>query len=125
MAERLPRTADKPCTLFDLTGRGAIAIAGKDRADFLHGMVTNDVKKLRPGQGCHAAILTPKGKMRAEMNVLCAEERLLLDTPPELAGTLAPLLAGYVFFQEAAISDETAEGSVLHLAGLRAADVLL
>ena len=124
MPEILPRTADKPCALFDLTTRGALAIAGKDRAEFLHGMVTNDVKRLRPGQGCHAALLTSKGKLRAEMNVLCSEERLLLDTPPELAGTLAPLLRGYVFFQEAAISDETAEASLLHLAGARAAEVL-
>jgi folate-binding protein YgfZ len=124
MPDALPRTADKPCALFDLTGRGCLSIGGKDRAEFLHGMVTNDVKRLRPGQGCHAAILTPKGKMRAEMNVYATEERLLLDTPPELAGTLAPLLRGYVFFQEAVISDETEEAAVLHVAGPSAAEIL-
>src|SRR6185369_15058481 len=91
MPSTLPRSVPKPCALFDLTGRGALAIAGKDRAEFLHGMVTNEIRNLRPGEGCHAALLTPKGKLRAEMNVFCGEERLLLDTPPELAATLAPL----------------------------------
>jgi folate-binding protein YgfZ len=120
----LPRTADRAAALFDLTGRGALVLSGKDRAEFLHGMVTNDIKKLRAGQGCHAAMLTPKGKMRAEMNVLATEDRLLLDTPPELAATLGPLLQGYVFYQEVAILDETAESALLHLAGPRAAGVL-
>jgi len=47
--------------LFDLTGRAEIAVTGKDRVSFLQGLVTNDVKKLSPGEGCAAAFLTPKG----------------------------------------------------------------
>src|ERR1019366_9791310 len=48
-----PQGARIPCVMeaplfFDLTGRGAILLTGKDRASFLHGLVTNDVKRLAP-----------------------------------------------------------------------------
>ena len=39
-------------------------------ASFLHGQVTNDIESLRPGDGCYAAFLTPKGKMLGDLRVL-------------------------------------------------------
>ena len=86
--------------LFDLTGRGAVILAGKDRASFLHGLVTNDIKKLTPGTGCAAAFLTPKGKLLADCVVLCDENRLEIDCEPELAGKIEDLLRKYLVFNE-------------------------
>jgi folate-binding protein YgfZ len=106
-----------PCLLFDLPGRGGVVLTGKDRASFLHGLVTNDVKKLAPGQGCAAAFLTAKGKLLAECVVLCEEDRLVLDTPPELASTVESLLRTYLVFNEVTITNETDETHILHLAG--------
>jgi folate-binding protein YgfZ len=103
--------------LFDLAGRGSVVLAGRDRASFLHGLVTNDVKKLRPGQGCAAAFLTAKGKLLAECVVLCEEDRLVLDTPPELSSTVENLLRTYLVFNDVAITNETSETHVLHLTG--------
>ena len=54
------------CLLHDLTGRGEIVMTGKDRVELLHGLVTNDIKKLTPGTGCYAGFLTPKGKLLAD-----------------------------------------------------------
>jgi aminomethyltransferase len=100
-----------------LSGRGALALAGPDRVALLHGLVTNDVKGLRPGTGCHAALLTPKGKMRAEMAVLLSEEEILLDCEPELASTLASILEGYVPFSQSRLEDRTAATGVVHVEG--------
>ena len=47
-----------------LPGRGSLCVTGPDAAELLHGLVTNEVKALRPGAGCHAALLTPKGRER-------------------------------------------------------------
>ena len=105
------------CLLFDLAGRGSVVLTGKDRASFLHGLVTNDVKKLTPGQGCAAAFLTAKGKLLAECVVLCEEDRLVLDTPPELASTVENLLRTYLVFNDVTITNETDGTHVLHLAG--------
>lgn len=109
----------------DLTGRGSIAVTGVDAADLLHGLVTNEVKKLRPGSGCHAALLTPKGRMRAELAVLrVAADELLLDCEAELAAPLAGILSSYVPFSRSAIEDRTAATGVVHLEGPSSAAVL-
>ena len=41
----------------------------QDRVRFLHGMVSNDIEALATGQGCHAAMLTTKGKLLADFVV--------------------------------------------------------
>jgi len=65
--------------LVDLAWRGVIEMTGRDRARFLHGMCTNDIKKLQAGQGCMAAIVNRQGKMVAEMIAHAAENALFLE----------------------------------------------
>lgn len=110
--------------LFDLTGRSEIAVAGRDRAEFLHGLVTNDVKKLRPGEGCAAALLTPRGKMLADLCVLCGPEELVVDADPELARTLDALFRKYIFFQQVTLENRTGITGVLHVEGWGAGEVV-
>jgi folate-binding protein YgfZ len=106
-----------PSLLFDLDARGSLVLTGKDRASFLHGLVTNDVRKLAPGAGCAAAFLTPKGKMLADCVVLCEEDRLEIDCEPELAGKIGELLRKYLVFNDVQILDATPAHAVFHLAG--------
>ncbi len=109
----------------DLTGRGAIAVTGPDSAALIHGLVTNEVKGLHPGSGASAALLTPKGKMRAYLAVLrLSQEELLLDCEPALAAPLMAILSGYVPFSQSTLEDRTASTGVLHLEGPTASDVL-
>ena len=65
--------------LVDLAWRGVIEMTGRDRARFLHGMCTNDIKKLQPGQGCLAAVVNRQGKMVSEMIVHAAENAIFLE----------------------------------------------
>jgi folate-binding protein YgfZ len=109
----------------DLSGRGALAVSGPDAAELMHGLVTNDVKALRPGSGAHAALLTPKGKMRAELVVLrTADGELLLDCEPSLASPLFAILSGYVPFSRSTLDDRTGSTGVVHLEGPAAAAIL-
>lgn len=108
----------------DLTDRGSLAVAGTDAAEFLNGLVTNDVKALRPGAGCHAALLSPKGKMRAELAVLRTDAELLLDCEPSLVAPLVAILSGYVPFSRSALEDRTAATGVVHVEGPAAPAVL-
>ena len=109
----------------DLSGRGTLALFGPDCAELLHGLVTNDIKALRPGTGCHAALLTPKGRMRAEMAILRTDEELLLDCEPALAGPLAAIVSGYVPFSRSTLEDRTEAAGVVHVEGPDAASVLV
>src|SRR5579862_42768 len=65
--------------LIDLAWRGVLEMTGRDRARFLHGMCTNDIKKLQPGQGCMAAIVNRQGKMVAEMIAHAAQNAIFLE----------------------------------------------
>ncbi len=127
----IPDSSDRPAFLRTgavvavLAGRGSLALTGPDCAELLHGLVTNDVKALAPGSGCHAALLTPKGKMRAEMAVLrLSAEEFLLDCEPSLASPLPGILAGYVPFSRSTMEDRTAATGIVHLEGPAAAGVL-
>jgi folate-binding protein YgfZ len=113
-----------PPLIFDLTGRGAIILTGKDRASFLHGLVTNDVKVLTPGTGCAAAFLTPKGKLLADCVVLGEEDRIEIDCEPELARKIEDLLRKYLVFNEVSISDATETTAVFHLRHSAAGDAV-
>ena len=52
--------------LVDRSARGKLRLSGADAAEFLQGQVTNDVEALAPGEGCYAALLDHKGKIRAD-----------------------------------------------------------
>ncbi|HWP45383.1 MAG TPA: aminomethyltransferase family protein [Blastocatellia bacterium] len=69
--------------LIDLSYNGAIRIGGKEGQQFLHGLVTNDVKSLRRGQGMMAAFLTGHGKVRAFCRILCLGDEFLVINDPQ------------------------------------------
>jgi len=68
------------CGLLDRSERGKLAFSGGEAKGFLQGQVTNDVERLTPGQGCYAALLSPKGKMLGDLRILETGPELLLDT---------------------------------------------
>src|SRR5215471_6864028 len=70
--------------VLDLSFRSRICLTGADRARFLHGQVTNDIKRLREGEGCYAALVNAKGRMQSDLNIYCLTEELLLDFEPGL-----------------------------------------
>jgi folate-binding protein YgfZ len=69
----------RACALVDRSERGKLALVGPAAKEFLNGQVTNDIEALAPGDGCYAAILTPKGKMLGDLRVLDLGEELFLD----------------------------------------------
>ena len=53
---------------------------GPKAAEALNGLVTNDVSLLQPGEGMHAAALTPKGKVLCDMLVFRVDEETFMLT---------------------------------------------
>lgn len=95
---------------------------GRDPVKMLHGLVTNDVAGLTPGQAAYAALLTPKGRMLAEMRVLRRDDDLLLDVD---AGAVEGVLAHMKKFVPPLFARfEQAEFAVVGVYGLRAYDLL-
>jgi len=91
--------------VLDFGFRSRLCLVGADRARFLHGQVTNDVKKLRVGEGCYAAITTAKGKMESDLNIFCLKDELLLDFEPGLTEKISQRLEKYIVADDVQILD--------------------
>lgn len=89
--------------------RGRVRVSGSDAATFLHALVTNDVALLAPGAGCYAALLTPQGRMIADMEVLRTADGVLLAVPAADAARLAAKLDGSIFSEDASAADVSAD----------------
>ena len=85
--------------------RSPIALRGKDRASYLHGLLTNDIRALVSGTGCYAAWLTPQGRMLTDMHVFETGDMILLDVPAELATATLRRLDHSLFTEDVQISD--------------------
>ena len=110
--------------VLDLTPHGRIYVSGDDRARIIHALTTNHVQQLQPGQGCYAFFLNAQGRILADVNVLCLEDRLLLDLEPE---TRAPILAHldhYIIADDATPDDATDRTFCLAVEGPDAAELL-
>jgi folate-binding protein YgfZ len=106
--------------ILDWGDLSAFAVSGRDRAAFLHAMLSNDVKSLAPGQGCRAALLDIHGKVQVILLLLAGEEEILALAPPGLAGPTLEALDKYLFSEKAYFKDVTGEIAPLALAGPRA-----
>ena len=70
--------------LFDFSFRGKFRMKGRDHARLLQRLVSNDVKKLTPGQGTYAMLLNAQGHIVVDMRLYCAEDCFLVDTDADL-----------------------------------------
>ncbi len=52
-----------------LPERGVVKVAGEDARKFLNGLLTADIEKVTPQHAAYAALLTPQGKILADMIV--------------------------------------------------------
>jgi len=65
--------------LIDLAYCGLLQVTGPDRLSFLQGMLSNDLRALKPFTGQYATLLTQQGKVIADVRVLCAMNSFYLD----------------------------------------------
>jgi folate-binding protein YgfZ len=107
--------------LIDRSDHGALEVTGRDRAKFLHAMLSNDITALAPGQGCAATLLDVHGKVQVLLRVLVLDDRILVITPPDFAARTNEALDTYLFSEKAYFRDATGEHAIFVLAGPDAA----
>ncbi len=107
--------------------RGLIEVTGSDRVRWLDGMLSNDVAELSAGparSGCYATLLTPKGRIVADLHVLLRPEGFWLETATEAVATVMERLDRYIIADDVALSDRSAETARFGIEGPRAEAVL-
>lgn len=62
-----------------LKNRGLIHLEGADRHEFLQGLTTNDIEKLKADKPLYACLLTPQGKFLHDFFVIEGKDFILLD----------------------------------------------
>ena len=95
-----------------LKHRGVLSLKGKDRYDFLQGLITNDVHRLEDGGILFTAFLSPQGRFWHDFFVIEKEGALYLTPEKERMDDLLSKLNMYKLRSDVTIQDES---NVLHL----------
>lgn len=105
--------------------RARFRLWGKDPARMLHGLVTNDLLNAAPGQGVYAAMLTPKGRMIADLRAFRrAGGDVLVSVAAEARAGVAEHLKKFVPPMFARWEDATDSIAEIGVYGPRAREVL-
>ena len=68
------------CGVFDLGWRAKLSVAGPDRARWLNGMVTNNIKDLPLNHGVYCFLLNAQGRIQGDLYAYNRGEHFILDT---------------------------------------------
>ena len=93
--------------------RSLIRVSGPDARKFLTNVLTQELDKLEQAPVVYAALLTPQGKVLADMIVWAAPDGVLLDVDPSRAEDLFRRLSMYKLRADAKLEDVTASHDVL------------
>jgi folate-binding protein YgfZ len=110
--------------VLDLSFRGRLCVLGADAQRLLNGQVTNNVKDLRIGEGCYAALVSAKGKLHSDLNVYRLENEMLLDFEAGLSESVAQRLEKFVIAEDVQIVDAAAVYGLLSVQGPKAAELV-
>jgi folate-binding protein YgfZ len=103
--------------VLDLSFRSRLCLLGADRQKFLNGQVTNNVKDLRPGEGCYAALVNAKGRMQSDLNIYVLENEILLDFEAGLSAKVAQRLEKYVIADDVQVAEIAPHYGLLSVQG--------
>lgn len=114
------RAARHSAALFDLTGRTHLVLTGRDRARFLHGFCTNDVKRLQPGEGCEAFVTNLKGRILEHVFLAVEPEAIHLNGTAGFEEPLFAHLDRYLITDDVQIARRSPELADYFLSGPQA-----
>lgn len=119
-----PPSANDVC-VFDLSDRTQIELTGADRAKFLHAFCTNDIIRLRPGQGCEAFLTNVKGRVVGHVFVFVGANSLWLDSVPGQESAIIAHLDRYLIREDVQFIPHSTDFGELLVTGSNAASLLM
>jgi folate-binding protein YgfZ len=111
------------CGVFELGWRAKITVAGKDRARWLHNMVTNNVRDLALNRGAYNFVLNAQGRILGDMYIYNRGESLLLDTDRAQVESLMTAMKRFIIMDKVEMS-VAGEISSIGICGPRAGEAL-
>lgn len=96
-----------------LPGRGVLRVQGAEAADFLQGLITNDIAKARDDSAIFAALLSPQGKILFDFFIAASGDGYLVDCPAAMADSLVKRLSLYKLRSRVTIENASASHAVV------------
>jgi aminomethyltransferase len=106
--------------LFRALPRGTLFVTGGDRRRWLNGMISNDVERLTQGptaSGCYATLLTPQGRIVADLQVVDRGDAFWLDLAGEALAGVIERLDRYIVADDVSLADRSGEFERMALEG--------
>ncbi len=110
--------------LVDRNARGAVLVDGPDAFKFLQSLLSQDLDPLGDGQGTHALLLQPQGKLDTDLRLLRVGDTAWLDCEVGRAEGLVASLRRFKIRIKAEATDRTGEWGCLTLRGPEVAALL-
>lgn len=118
------RAARSSAAVVDRSDRAVLRAHGRDPVRMLQGLITNDLAGAPEGQGVYAAVLTPKGKLIADVRLFRRGDELLVDMPATAREALLAHLRKYVPPLYARFEDLSGWWGVLGVYGPRSCELM-
>jgi tRNA-modifying protein YgfZ len=107
---------------YDGSAGGRLRLTGRDRADLLHRLSTNDIRQIAPGSGARTVVVNHNARIIDLLTVYALPEHLLVTTSPGQHAAVINLLRRNIFFQDrVVVEDLTGTTVAYHLYGPQAA----
>jgi tRNA-modifying protein YgfZ len=103
--------------LVDRNARGAVLVEGPDGLKFLQSLLSQDLDTLADGQGAHALLLQPQGKLDTDLRFLRVGDTAWLDCEVGRGEGLAASLRRFKIRIKAEVIDRTGQWGCLTLRG--------
>jgi aminomethyltransferase len=118
------RAAKNNAALFDTNWHAIFRLTGRDRVRYLHAITSNNIKELGEGCGVLALLLTPQGRMLAELEVYALKESLLVLSHASVRERTAMTLKKYILGSQVTFEDLTDQLGTVAVEGPFAASVV-
>jgi folate-binding protein YgfZ len=118
------QAARKAAVLAEKDWFGVLKLTGAERKSWLQGMVTNDVQKLAPGEGCYAAHLNPQGRMIGHMVITADDDALWLSLERASIAKVHAAFDKLLIMEDVRIVDTSDEYEILSVIGPKAQSVI-
>jgi aminomethyltransferase len=106
----------------DASSNGRLRLTEPDRAELLHRLSTNDIRKLNAGDGTRTVLVNHNARITDLLAVYALPEHLLVVTSPAERATVLNLFRKNIFFRDrVVVEDISAETVEYHLYGAQAA----
>src|SRR5918999_1601453 len=110
--------------LIDRSQRALLQVTGPDRFSFLQGMLSNDLRDIKPGEGQYATVLNQQGKVLGDVRVLQSENSYYLDLWAVVRDKIVAHLNRYLVADEVEIADRSEGYGIFSIQGPRSTGLL-